>query len=406
MKKRILTFPKGFLWGSAVSAYQVEGGNIYSDWWAWEHSEKRLAELKQNGKDPEKYQSGDACDFYHRFREDIGLASNLGQNAFRLSLEWSRIEPEEGKFSSEAVGYYREVLKTLRQHKMSPVVTLFHFTVPQWFAEKGGFEKKKNIGYFLRYLEYAVKDIADQAEFWITINEPEIYSTHAYSLGKWPPQRKSALLSYRVMNNLISAHHDSVGLIRRISSKPIGVSVNITDLQAEGVFSIPAANIVDYILNKHTLRRMAGSLDFIGLNYYNHAHISWFGRRHSSKTHHVTTDLGWGVHPEGIERVLAKLAKYSLPIYITENGIADAADSRRAKFIRDHLFYIHRALQSGVDVRGYFYWSLLDNFEWHHGFWPRFGLVAVDYSTQARFVRPSAHEYAKICRSNGFTIST
>jgi len=393
-------FPQGFLWGSAISAHQTEGNNTRSDWWAWENSEKRAADLKAQGKNPAEFRSGQACDFYNRYDKDFDIAESLHQNSIRISIEWARIQPAENEWREEEISHYIKVLKVAHDHGLKVFVTLFHFTLPAWFAEKGGFAEAKNIKHFVAYAEKLASRLTKYVDFWLTINEPEIYTSHAYLFGIYPPQHKSLRESFRVVNNLITAHKKASKALKRLSGKPVSLAFHLLDVQAVNVLSSLNRLFFHYITNEYVLNRTAASCDFIGVNYYNHVHLTWWGHRVRSRSHHNVSDLGWGIHPEGLERVLMGLKKYKKPIYITENGLADAADTRREKFIQDHLFYLLRAIGRGVDVRGYLYWSLLDNFEWHHGFEPRFGLVAVDYKTYERKVRSSAYTYAEICKLN------
>lgn len=400
MKQEKLVFPKGFLWGSAVSAHQVEGNNTNSDWWAWENSEKRIRALKQKGKDPQNFRSGRACDFYNRYKADFDLAKSLNHNAFRLSIEWARVQPQQGQFSDHELQHYKDVLQAAKSHGLKTFVTLHHFTNPFWFAQIGGFEKRENVPLFLEYVKKTVTELDQYADFWITINEPEMYCTLSYSIGVWPPQKKNPILALRVARNLILAHNEAKKQISEVTKTPVGLAYHLSDLQPANIFSKLTTLIVNYVLNEFVLKRTIRSCDYIGVNYYMHHHVGMFGFLAKSMSQHMTSDLGWGVHPEGIERVLLKLKKFRKPIYITENGIADAADTRRGKFIKDHLCYLYRAIKKGVDVRGYLYWSLVDNFEWADGFAPRFGLVEVDYKTQSRRIRKSALAYAQICKTN------
>ena len=400
-----LEFPRGFLWGSAISAHQTEGNNVNSDWWAWEHSPKRIAELKQKGKIPADFQSGIACDFWNRYEQDFDLLQKLNQNAFRLSIEWAKIEPKEGEFDKEAIEHYKKILQALHDRGIKSFVTLHHFTLPKWFSDKGGFTKRRNVYFFVRYAEKAARDLGDFVDFWITFNEPELYSTLPYLTALWPPQMRSFFKARKVAKNLITAHKTATPVLKKITGKPVSLAYHISDLEPASFWSGFTTAMIHYWTNDYILNRTIQHCDYIGVNYYFHHHVGLFGLRHHTKHGHDETDLGWGIHPEGLERVLLLLRKYKKPIYVTENGIADAEDTNREKFIHDHLKYIHSAVEKGADVRGYLYWSLIDNFEWHEGFAPRFGLVKVDYKTQARKIRLSAYRYAEICKNNGFKIS-
>ncbi|MDP3963515.1 MAG: glycoside hydrolase family 1 protein [bacterium] len=417
-----LEFPKGFLWGAATAAHQVEG-NTHNDWTEWERmNAERLAKEAQkrhNGDaswrfpeafNPQNYISGRACDHYNRFAEDFDIAKSLGHNAHRFSIEWSRVEPEEGVFDEKAIAHYREVLLALRQRGIEPFVTLWHFTNPSWFAKKGGWERKENIDAFLRYVARVV-DRLDGVRYWIVINEPTVYTGAAYIGGLFPPQRKSLFTAFLVLKNLLTAHRRAYALLHRRREERIyvGTSHNLHYFVPYRRWWIPdhlAVAFVTYIADLYQLRIVRRHCDFIGLNYYFRDVIKFvlgggaYGLADRVNPNQIVSDLGWDMYPRGIYQVLIRLRRYQKPIYITENGVADAYDEKRADFIHEHLQWVHKAIAEGADVRGYFHWSLLDNFEWDKGFWPRFGLVEMDYKTLERKIRPSARVYQRICAMN------
>ncbi len=397
--KQKYRFPNNFLWGAATAAHQIEGNNINSDWWAWEHSSQRENWLKERGKDPKEYYSGIACDSYNRFDEDFALAKKLHHNAHRLSIEWARIEPREGFFDEKELDHYEKVLQSAKYHGLTTFVTLHHFTNPLWFAKKGGFVREQNLESFLRYIKAVTSRLDEYVDFWLTVNEPELYSTSSYSIQI--PRTFSLREKFKVAKNLIKAHNLAANFIRRSFRKPVSMAFHLSDLQPWGVLGSLASGLAHYFFNEYILGKTIQQCDFIGVNYYFHHHVGIFGPRKHSHTQHETSDLGFGIHPEGLERVLLNLKKYKKPIYITENGLADAKDVKRKKFIEDQLLYIHKALTQGADVRGYLHWSLIDNFEWGYGFWPRFGLIEIDRENNLeRKIRPSALAYAEICKSN------
>ncbi|MFH0984078.1 MAG: glycoside hydrolase family 1 protein [Candidatus Omnitrophota bacterium] len=401
----MIQFPKDFLWGAATAAYQVEGGNSRADWWRWE---------KEAGKE----NSGDACRHYDLYESDFELARELGHNAHRLSVEWSRMEPEEGKFSGEALEHYIAVLSALKARNIEPVVTLHHFTNPVWLADAGGWENKKAVAFFLRYSEYVVRGLAKYVRYWITINEPTIYFSHAYLLGVWPPQKKSLWKTKVVSDHLTEAHIGVYRLIHQIykeESLP-RPSVSIAQHMQAFVPCTPSAKNKLATALRHRWFNLGlietfvrhKALDFIGLNYYSRQLVDlerWGFRNLATdvckKDHHPVKKnaLGWDIYPEGLCDLLLKLKKYGLPIMITENGICTADDTLRWEFIAGHLQSIHKALEQGVAVTGYLYWSLLDNFEWDKGFGPRFGLIGMDYKTQKRTVRESAVKFSDVCKT-------
>lgn len=415
--KKELTFPQGFLWGAATASHQVEGGNR-NDWSEWEKTHAdRLARqsadrfshtpnweiFKGRAQDPKNYISGKACDHYHRFEEDFDIARSLGHNAHRFSIEWSRIEPEEGVFDQAAVEHYRKVLLALKERNLVPFVTLWHWTLPVWLAEKGGIANGKFPTYFARYAEKIARELGSEIAFWITLNEPDVIASHAYQKGAWPPQQKSNLAFVRVLFNLIEAHKQAYKVIKKsLPEAPVGIAKHQVSFVVARNTLINRAlkKIGHYFWNRWLLNRIRNHQDFIGLNHYNRNVVdNGFYRNPNERV----TDFGWELFPESIYQAITELAPYKKPIYITENGIADASDTLRQEFIPRSLKAVHQAIRDGADVRGYLHWSLLDNFEWDKGFWLRFGLIGIDYETQERIVRPSALAYAEICKNNRIT---
>lgn len=411
---KILTFPDGFLWGAATSSHQVEG-NTHNDWSEWEkQNADRLAReseasfrwnpnwqrFRAEATDPKNYVSGAACDHWNRYEEDFDILEKLHLNAYRFSIEWSRIEPEKGQFDETALEHYRKVIRALRERNIEPFVTLWHWTLPVWLRDERGMLAKDFPEYFERYAEKVVSALGMDVKFWITLNEPDVVSSHAYLKGAWPPQKKSLILTLRAWHALKCAHKRAYRVIKHLSPR---AQVGIAKHQVSFEMARPtfinrilrfAAN---WIWNRHFLNLIQDSQDFIGLNHYNRNVINHGFGKNPNK---LQTDFGWEYCPDSIYQAITELKSYGKPIYITENGIADTTDELRQKFISAALAAVHRAIQDGADVRGYLYWSFLDNFEWDKGFWPRFGLVAVDYATQQRTIRPSARAYAEICRMN------
>jgi len=391
-------FPKNFLWGGAISAYQAEGGNINSDYEVW--GNKKGIEV-----------AGKACDHYNRFREDIGIAKSLNHNIFRFSIEWARIEPEEGKFDRHELDHYKQVLQEIKKRGMKSVVTLYHFTLPNWVAEIGGWENPEAGSYFERYVNYIVDNLGDLMDYIITINEPFVYCLHAYLLDDLSPAKKNLTKLFKVLYTLIRVHKEVYIQIKDKVKIPIGYSKNvpyITALDKRNVFDKLMAKFLNYIFNGITLQKLSKSTDFIGLQYYNIARIKFkpggdhlhlfneWGLEEVERGKGVT-DMGWEIYPKGIYYVLKRLKKYDLPILVTENGLADKSDKYRKDFIKNHLINVHRAISEGVNVIGYLHWSLLDNFEWKEGKSKRFGLIEIDYKNRfKRKVRSSSKYYSKI----------
>ena len=394
-----LSFPSEFLFGAATAAHQVEGG-LTNDWTAWEKENaernakrmhgwrlpKHIRNAHPSPFDPTSHISGRAADHYARYKEDIALAASLGHTAHRFSIAWSRVEPIGGEFDSNALDHYRSVVEAIRQHDMEPMVTLWHFTLPQWFADKGGFLHQEAPDIFARYCSKVAAHIGDIASLFLTINEPTIFAAQGYLKGQWPPQEHSPLAYMRVQKNLIRAHNKAYQAIKNIAPQcKIGYAKNC--ISADGFWG----NIKKTFWNERFIRATKRFSDIIGINYYFHTFASDKKRKAAAMS-----DMGWRIYSAGLYQVLMSLRKYKKPLYITENGLADRRDALRTDFIRDHLQEVSRAAQHGADVRGYFYWSLLDNFEWDKGFWPRFGLIEVDYKTQKRTPRASAYAYKDI----------
>jgi beta-glucosidase len=388
--------PQPFYFGAATSAHQVEGNNFRSDWWKFEQ------EVQKGGN----RQSGRAVNHYELFDQDFALARELGHNAHRFSIEWAKVEPVEGVFDEQVLDHYRQVFASLKKHKLKPFVTLWHFSLPLWFAQKGGFEKRENIQYFVRYCNKIGETFKNEMEFIMTINEPMIYLYYAYLLGTWPPQKKRFSSCVKVFTNMYRAHRAVYESLKRINPDfKIGIANNSLafspDRPGNG-FDWILVHLLRYLCNHIFLDRICHHQDFIGLNYYSHRimRFDWKLRKQFFFRHCNScdlTDMGWEVCPRAISGVITDIWKrYRKPVFITENGVADKNDRLRGKFIKQTLEHVFNAKKNGAHVMGYLYWSLLDNFEWADGFEPRFGLVEIDYKNLARKPRPSAYEYRQL----------
>ena len=414
MDRRHSNFPKHFFWGGSTAAHQVEGNN-HNQWTVWElaHAKEqaqtahqRLSwlpnwnEIKDEAEEPNNYISGKGIDHYKRYKEDFEIAKKLNLNAFRFTIEWSRLEPEEGKWDASQFDHYKKYIKELRYQKLEPFLTLWHWTVPQWFYEKGGFEKKENLKYFNRYVKRICEELLDDVEYVITINEPNVDISFGYLVGLHPPAERSFLKFAKVYRHMAILHKKSYTMLKM--HKPtlqVGFSQQLANIQAKrphNFFDQLTTYWMRYFWNWSFLRRARHHQDFVGVNYYFSDYYSGIGRRHNPKV--PLNDMGWYMEPEGIYPLLLRVwTKFKKPIYITENGLADANDQHRQWWIEETMVAMERALSEGVDLRGYFHWSLLDNFEWQDGWWPKFGLVAVDRKhDMKRTIRPSAKWYAQV----------
>ncbi len=432
-KQRILHFPEGFLWGTASSSHQCEGGNVNNQWYRWE----------QQGHILTGEASGIADNWWENAERDFNLAEQMENNALRLSLEWSRIEPAEGRWDSAALDRYREMLTNLRRRHLKPIVTLHHFTEPLWFADRGGFADEANIRFFVRYATYAVQTLKDLCDFWVTINEPNVYAAQGYVIGSSPPGERDIIRASQVLCNLVQAHVQAFYAIRRLQPEgQIGYCLHYRLFDPANRLSpldSSAAGLQDTFFNWAVLQatetgrfpfplnmllapgvRAEAARDYHGVNYYTREMVRFdptlpaelFGRRFvrpGAIYNDPGLDNNFGeIYPMGIYRILKTIyrrTRGNKPLYITENGFSDAADNRRPRAILEHLAMIYRAISEGIPVRGYLHWSLVDNFEWNNGWDVRFGLIEVDPQTQRRIPRPSASMYGEICRANAITES-
>ncbi|OGE35492.1 hypothetical protein A3C32_03515 [Candidatus Daviesbacteria bacterium RIFCSPHIGHO2_02_FULL_41_14] len=398
-----LRFPEKFLWGAATSAFQVEGNIANSDWWAWEQS--HLLEINR---------SGQAADQYNRFEEDFKLAKDLGHNSHRLSLEWSRIEPKEGEFNQVEIEHYKNVLKSLKDKGFTVMLTLHHFSNPAWFAKKGGWRSFWAPYRFNKFVKRVVPELKELVDLWVTINEPAVYASLGYVSAEFPPQHKNDYFgAFKSMWNMARAHKKAYKTIHQIiPNAQVGVANPVQSYDTIHQHSLRenlGKILADYLTN-HFFYFLSGLKyqDFIGLNYY----ANWYIGKNKKgflpisidvariKPEEVS-DLGWEIHSEGIFNIIMDFSDSGKPIYITENGIASTNDDRRVRFLLSYLKEVYHTIQLGAPVKGYFYWSLIDNMELHRGFGPQFGLIEIDFKTQARKVRPSAHVYEEIIKHNG-----
>lgn len=422
-----LKFPDGFIWGSATSSHQVEGNNKNNNWWVWE---------QKGGKTIDGSISGKACDQYNKYKEDIQLMKKLGHKCYRFSLEWSRIEPEKGKFNPKEILHYRDLLNELIENKIIPMVTLHHFTNPIWLQNIGAWENSEIIDLFERYTVYVAEELGDLIPYWNTINEPMIVSLLGYLIGIHPPNKRNRLSFSKVALNLLKSHGKAYHAIHRTVkslslpfvkfNKPqVGIVKNLIayepyDFKSESdmketIYRAQISNwwFLDAIntgliglpfSNNEYFEYLRNSIDFIGFNYYTRGLTSKSASPEEISGTLEKTDMGWEIYPQGLYNLLMELSKYKKPIIITENGIATTQDERRCKYLLQHLRELHRAIQKGLDIRGYLYWTTIDNFEWVEGFTKRFGLIEVNFDTMERKARPSAYLYQEIIQKNKITV--
>jgi len=432
---RDIKFPENFLWGASSAAHQVEGGCTNNNWSKFEANKNRYTGLP-NVRNGDK--AGDACAHWDKVPEDLNLMKDFGVQAYRFSLEWSKIEPSKGMWNKDAIAHYHMEIDLYLKSGIIPMITLHHFTEPLWFHEAGGFEKEENIQDFLQFAVQMYLEFGHKVEMWNTINEIEVYANNGWLIGYFPPAKFDVRLSAIVTLNLCRAHVAVYKALKKISlehgwASQIGVVKDIFQFdvlnwwnpfdhylawQMNHTFNDCILDFfrngyfhywVPFFVNLHYHDPTANeSNDFIGLNYYSHYCVSlWQMIFHSdpfdklgSLPREIYTDMPHVMYPEGLYRALRELSTLKLPIYVTENGIADADDSRRQLYIARYLYAMSRAIRKGCDVRGYFYWSLMDNFEWAEGYGPKFGLYEVDFKTQKRTLRDGSKILKKIIKKH------
>jgi beta-glucosidase len=421
------SFPKGFVWGTATSSHQVEGNNRNNNWWMWEQEPGRILN---------NHTSGIACDWWGgQWRADLDRASENHQNSHRLSIEWSRIQPARGKWDEYAIDQYREIVKGIKLRGMEPFVTLHHFSDPLWFSKSGGWEQQNAADQFASYVAKVVNALADHVKFWVTINEPNVMAVNAYLLGLFPPGKSNSLLTLRVMENLAAAHAAAYHIIHEISpGSQIGFAVYFRGFEPSRSWS-PTDRLTTQIhkkifndffpdaftygsLNRLAYRKkmpgMKNTLDFLGLNYYTRDLVSFnilrpaemFSRRFFSDSDVLSESGDIANVPDYFFQAIQWAMKFSKDIYITENGIDDSSDEIRRNYLVQHIHQLWKAVNFNFPVRGYFHWSLIDNFEWERGWSQKFGIWDVDPETQHRRPRDSVALYAAICRENALSTET
>jgi beta-glucosidase len=416
-------FPEGFLWGTATAAHQVEGRNPNNTWTAWEQEEGRIIDGQTSGL---------ACDWWGgRWREDFDRAQATFQNAHRLSIAWSRIQPAPDRWEETALDYYREMLIGLHSRNIVPMVTLHHFSEPLWVAELGGWENPDIIDLFAAFVEKAVEALSPYCKLWVTINEPDVFALSAYVEGLFPPGKKDLKAAYQVMNHMVRAHAKAYAVIHEIQPEAqVGLAYHYRQFRPAGWLPMDRwmANLFHTIFNdlfprtlkdgvfnavvkKDRIPEAIGTQDFIGLNYYSSDLIRFnllaksrmFTTMSFPKDALLSENGFIASQPAGMEACVRWGRQFGKPIYITENGVEDSTDEMRPRYILEHLQSLWRAINDNAPVLGYFHWSLVDNFEWERGWTQRFGLWGLDLETQKRIRRPSVDLYAEICRLNGIS---
>jgi beta-glucosidase len=427
--QRALTFPPGFLWGTATASHQVEGNNTNNQWWSFEQKPGAIWYGDR---------SSAACNWWCNAEGDFDRMASMGLNSHRLSVEWSRIEPDPGQFDHKTLDRYREILASLRSRGIAPMVTLHHFTEPLWFTRIGGWENGASVAFFRRFVEQTVKALRDLCDFWATINEPNVYMAQGWFLAVWPPQKSDFLKAMSVMRNMLNAHAEAYHTIHEIQpDAKVGYAHHVRlfrglnphsrlDRYAAGLKRWLFEHIWVAATKDGRLRpplaplqknhRLANTYDYIGINYYTRDRVRFtpnplklFGEELYEPEGELSDAGRHGAfsqfQPDGLYQVCHEVNRFDpgVPIYITENGVPDREDRLRPRWLLAHLHQLQRAIQEGCNVKGYYHWTLVDNFEWAEGWGLRFGLYALDPKTQERTPRLSAELYREIVQHNGIT---
>ncbi|GAP05641.1 MAG TPA: glycoside hydrolase family 1 protein [Anaerolinea thermolimosa] len=424
MPQAIFHFPTGFLWGTATSSHQVEGNNRNNDWWAWEEQPGRIL----NG-----HRSGLACDWWGgRWREDLDRARETGQNAHRLSIEWSRVQPSADRWDEDALDHYRTILRGMHERGLMPIVNFFHFSLPLWLSEQGGWENDDTPALFARYVRKSVEALREYTSTWMTINEPNVYAYEGYLVGLFPPGKQDLQATMKVLYNLLRGHAMAYREIHNVQREArVGLALAVRPLRPAGPLTFLdsvaarlgsqffndafADALIDGKLNMvfKTFRvpEAAGTQDYVGVNYYTMDLVRFnLLRRKDFFTERFfppgaeLSDTGFIANvPEGMFETIRWARKFKLPILVTENGVEDADDHLRPRYLIEHIHQVWRAVNYNWPVKGYFHWTLVDNFEWERGWTQRFGLWGLDVDTQQRIRRRSVDLYAAICRQNALS---
>ena len=431
LEKPGASFPEGFLWGSGEDAYQHEGNSTNNDWHAWEN------EVPSPIDAGDKLGSG--TDFWNRYKGDFQLAADDFHTTHRIGVEWSRIEPERGVYDEDAIAVYVDMLKTMKEeHGFVTFLNLWHFTLPMWAVDAGGWENEEMMmERWEAFVTLCAQRFAPYVDYWSTMIDSQIYPLTGYMIGEIPPCQKDQKRALEVYRILVKAHGVAYHLIKEHGVRKgdaefvpqVGQIYFFFDFHRRG-FIVDAVvrklfrdifnwGFLDGItkgkLNlfvpfdrmKADIPEAKDTLDWLGVNYFTRAVVSFdpfepglVSRRR--QTQYTTSDMDWEIFPEGIYLTLKRIKKRygDIPLFITECGLADVDDSRRPRFVVDHLAWVKKAIDDGVDVRGFFHWSLTDNWEWQRGHWPRFGMYRVDYETKERTRTETAALFAKIAKDN------
>ncbi len=384
--------------GTATSSHQIEGG-LKNSWSEWEA--KRVKKLSTGLKGPaDNYLSNSrySCDSFTNWQKDIGAIKQMGLNAYRFSIEWSRIFPEKGKIDHESIKYYKNLIKELRANNIEPIVTLWHWTIPIWLDREGGITSKEFLKQWQIFVNLIVREMSGLVDYYITVNEPEVFSSQSLLLGRWPPNKRSLLKFFKFYVRIFPEMHKFAYKSIRKHNPTAKISFAKNNAYFEPYNNLPwnrlSAKVASWYSNWLQLDLVRDYLDFIGLNFYFHNKIGILGIRNDNDR---VTEMGWWFKPESIYEAIMQLHKrYDMPIMVTENGLATNDSDERKDWLRKTFKALERSKKDGADIIGYLHWSLLDNFEWTEGFEPKFGLVSVDPISKKRTVKECGEYYGRL----------
>ncbi|HKJ26251.1 MAG TPA: family 1 glycosylhydrolase [Anaerolineales bacterium] len=424
MPEARFTFPRGFLWGTASSAYQVEGNSKNNQWHLWEQQPDQIAD---------GHHSGRACDWWGgRWREDFDRAAELGNNAIRFSVEWSRVQPAPDRWDESAIDHYIEMLRGLDTRGLFPIVNFHHFTDPLWVDEMGGWENEEVPALFAAYVGKVADAFKNYVTTWCTINEPNVPSVLGYMSGEYPPGRTDLNAGIQVMVNFARGHALGYQKIKEIQPEGrVGFAHAVSGFLPASASPLDkmAANFHHQVWNQFfpevlktgkarllgrrvSIPEAKGTLDYLGLNYYTSELVRFslragvngmFSRRTFPEDAPLSPNGMIASVPEQLFKLIKWAIQFETPLIVMENGVEDAEDSFRREYLAAHIHQVWRAVNFNYPVKGYFVWSLVDNFEWNWGWTRRFGLYALENETQLRIKRPSADLYAEICKENALS---
>lgn len=434
-----MTFPREFMWGAATASAQIEGG------WNEDGRTPSIWDVSPKGKIKGDVTCHEACDHYHRWREDVAIMKELGLKSYRFSISWSRVVPEEGKINEKGVAFYSDLVNELRINGIEPLVTIYHWDLPVWVQKKGGWLSQKIVKWFVEYSRVVVDALSDRVTYWLPMNEPQCFIMNGHMVGTHAPFKKRYLALSKLTRNCLMAFHASAEVIRKNATIPpkIGIALAassfipenesaeaIKEAQHKSFFvksglmsnrwwsdpllmgkTVRAYGI--YCTRKSDIPKIQTKLDFIGINVYSPFQDNWYGTDEKVPAEKKNS-LGWINDGRCLYWTIRFFyERYRLPIMVTENGMCDndkvaedgfIHDEKRICYMKDYIGNVKRAVDEGYPVLGFQYWSLMDNFEWAEGYDPRFGLIFVDYQTGKRIIKDSAYEYKKIIETSGKVI--